>query len=174
MFITIHTFIPNYICLGQWFSIIFCHAPPRGQNFFSVCLVQNSAELLCHAPASARYIEVLRICARGHYQSIWIYQSVHHFIHLLLLQQATTGRYFQIKSPPLRTQFKTPMGCNVKLLFWRQIHWKRRLSLRSDKFAGMQNNINASAPASPVPFTFSHKSFATDHHSALQKVMKTF
>ena len=66
------------------------------------------------------------------------------------------------------------MGCNVKLLFWRQIHWKRQLSLRSNKFAGMQNNINASAPASPVPFTFSHKSFATDHHSGLQKVMKTF
>ena len=66
------------------------------------------------------------------------------------------------------------MGCNVKLLFWRQICWKRRLSLRSDKFAGMQNNVNVSAPASPVPFTCSHKSLATDHHSGLQKVMKTF
>ena len=39
---------------------------------------------------------------------------------LLLSRQATNGHYFQIKSPPLRTQFLTPMGCNVKLLFWRQ------------------------------------------------------
>ena len=42
-------------------------------------------------------------------------------VYLLLKQQARNGRYFQIKSPSLRTQFWTPMGCNVKLLFWRQI-----------------------------------------------------
>ena len=27
-----------------------------------VCSVQNSADLLCRAPASARYIQVLRVC----------------------------------------------------------------------------------------------------------------
>ena len=39
----------------------------------------------------------------------------------MLCRQAKDGHYFQIKSPPLRTQFYTPMGCNVKLLFWRQM-----------------------------------------------------
>ena len=34
--------------------------------------------------------------------------------------QATNGHYFQIKSTPAKNP--VPMGCNVKHLFWRQIH----------------------------------------------------
>ena len=165
-------------------------------TWLSVFLVQNSAEPLRCAPTSARsedtscvsvpedtispslHPQTLRWVTgqplRSRRCSVSSVSAAVFTVRLLLLHQAATGHYFQIKSPPLRTQFKTPRRCNVKLLLWRQIRWKWRLSLRSNKFAGMQNNRNTSVPARPVPFTCSHKSLATDHHSGLQKVMETF
>ena len=131
---------------GLFFSADFLS---RRVNLFPPRLLSKNEAAMCRPLREVGIgVNDLHFCATHSWgvlkpRNSWLQQSVHHFtlkmsnwtateiqeilasprslelfrcVRLLLCRQAKNGRYFQIKK-----HSQTAMGCNVKLLFWRQI-----------------------------------------------------